>query len=1282
MADFSAQDKFDPSKGFTGVKFGADTELLEVELNEMQKIQNEQRAMLGRSSSQSGVLDWNDITFRWNVGTNDKLGEVQAPSGNGSFALTNDRLNLFVTQPFNVLINGHTLYIEGYDKNYSSEVANFIRLPEPPTEGERTDLVFLEAWFDEVKASEDGSIIDSRFGVETSRREKLRYRFRVVEGVDDSFHKDGLGYRNTGGLYYAPVIAQGGNEQPIENPYPKSTIAEEPYYTASQRRSSSVSYRKRSMYDDGLYIAGSGTQASKDKYKTADGFVYAIPLFLVSRRNSGGFSADNPNGAIAYYGTNSPLNPGKTSTVVNEVEGFKVGDKIGFASTGLHPTTITAIDTASKRISYEPLWEAGEDIGGGGNWSVMILSDRPDKLYSNIVDEKDIRDLRYRASLSGVNLKQVLRDSVDNLLKGNLQSKKRAQFLKTYHGLRKTPVDSNTVVYASFDGANTAEVGNFAPTVNGYKPMPTGLGALLKEGVNQEVTFSDLSGDFTLDLWFYLPELPTTSATLLNLFDSAHPDRSGIELWARPDQNSQLQIQQYNGTDIYSRRDINAGSGSLKVGYTHVRITVNRVNRTYDLYLDGKLVSTDTFHANVVPDTLILNGYKTNKQYSLYTLKKMAYADVSLSKTYKGSDFATLPKDLSLGRAKVAQAFNRQRRNFSDAQMSLAVVGIAKPKAEVSDRGITVTKGTGTNNTIWEEGDKLAVKGLVGEFVASSPSPVVQWADGETVKTVTGTWSGLGTAEATFTLGANTNLDTEKIRIKYTLLTERGQGGMPEVVRNVFGGEFKGQKLQKVYSPAIRASYKGKVAGSDTVVPHSAYFYTGDVEPNPKTHQMSEFATTDPYKWRSYDLISELSTETAGARTTPEKEGKARHIFKINVFRLFEDMFGADFFADCLTTAEKRQKVLDETSLVTFYWWGKGVGRDGNKAYISNWRDDVSEWSYPNENEQHTESSSYAKRIGISMTDSLLKFRLTSDGFMYYMAYTDPTVVPTIDSQIDTNMAYVDVKLKTPEGYEVVAPDTVNTFVNGTTPKQNVLYVRSETKEVMSILPYDNETSGLVSYTDYVPYQGIGGSATIGTLVEAGLMEAVIGGTGSPLGGISKRHRQAVEQLPNSPTKTQDYKRGNGAFRHTTGGSYEARNFRVPALSGVASTHYQTDFASERLTDHLGKRVVIGTPFPHSKGMSQIMFSLTDGVTSFSGYYYPTYNIVDGDKYTLTPDALSFTFIEAFLFVQSGEILLGIINAPSEDLKTGYFYGHSNNDLGGACDAYVIPGRPLMRGGY
>ena len=97
-------------------------------------------------------------------------------------------------------------------------------------------------------------LIDPILGAETTKRVQIQYRLRVVDDVDLT-------------TYYAPlndpaILGQGGMGAPVGG-YPFA----------------------RSLDDPGLWIAGTGSTADQAALGTVDGFVYAIPMFMVTRRN-------------------------------------------------------------------------------------------------------------------------------------------------------------------------------------------------------------------------------------------------------------------------------------------------------------------------------------------------------------------------------------------------------------------------------------------------------------------------------------------------------------------------------------------------------------------------------------------------------------------------------------------------------------------------------------------------------------------------------------------------------------------------------------------------------------------------------------------------------------------------------------------------------------------------------------------------------------------------------------------------------------------------------------
>ena len=128
--------------------------------------------------------------------------------------------------------------------------------------------------------------------VETTLRVQLQYRIRVVENVNFKVQCDGFSS--------ADVLARGTQVNPLPGyefvPADMKSI---------RNNTSAIAY---DVNDSGLYIAGDGSETSSTALGTVDGFVYALPLAFVFRRNDafvggtgGGFEPDlNTNGGLPY----------------------------------------------------------------------------------------------------------------------------------------------------------------------------------------------------------------------------------------------------------------------------------------------------------------------------------------------------------------------------------------------------------------------------------------------------------------------------------------------------------------------------------------------------------------------------------------------------------------------------------------------------------------------------------------------------------------------------------------------------------------------------------------------------------------------------------------------------------------------------------------------------------------------------------------------------------------------------------------------------------------------
>jgi hypothetical protein len=189
--------------------------------------------------------------------------------------------------------------------NYGVQGTNYVVLPAPPLGGERTDLVILEVWRalvspapDSTNKSQAGQIlrygnvkspdvspnqnlsddlVDPTFAEETARRVQIQYRYRVISNLPDKWLQafpDGLD---------CPVAVA-------------NTI---PAYPSPGPDGSPTGFQYMpSPGDAGLWIAGTGDSPSAALLGTVDGYMYAVPICAVFRRNSAPFDRmTNVNGA-------------------------------------------------------------------------------------------------------------------------------------------------------------------------------------------------------------------------------------------------------------------------------------------------------------------------------------------------------------------------------------------------------------------------------------------------------------------------------------------------------------------------------------------------------------------------------------------------------------------------------------------------------------------------------------------------------------------------------------------------------------------------------------------------------------------------------------------------------------------------------------------------------------------------------------------------------------------------------------------------------------------------
>ena len=202
-------------------------------------------------------------------------------------------------------------------------------------------------------------IADPTIGTESTKRIQTQYRIRVTGQAE------AVNFKTEDGFTNANVLAQGTQAAPVAD-YPFVPADN----TTVSLNSDATAYQ---TIDQGLWIAGDGSETAATDLGTVDGLVYAIPLCFVFRRTD----------AYGVGGGGSGFDPlNNTNGALPQTHGAFVNPIIG------------AI---------------------GAN-----RSDRPDGRFNDEILPEDILDLRKQVVPGGMDLKAELDRQMKALLDGNL----------------------------------------------------------------------------------------------------------------------------------------------------------------------------------------------------------------------------------------------------------------------------------------------------------------------------------------------------------------------------------------------------------------------------------------------------------------------------------------------------------------------------------------------------------------------------------------------------------------------------------------------------------------------------------------------------------------------------------------------------------------------------------------------------------------------------------------------------------------------------------------------
>jgi hypothetical protein len=325
----------------------------------------------------------------------------------------------------------------------NTDTYNKIKLNPPSTStgGSRAEVVFLEVWQQRIDVDpaapsvapgkpqrgylyrfgnvEGGfsylqdDLVDPDLNIETTKRVQIQYRIRVVAGVNLSQYPEG----------FDPtlVFAQGALSTP-------STIA--------------FQNMRQDLGDPGLWRAGTGDSTT---FGTVDGYVYAVPLCAVFRRNGAGFSdtgnlagafnrnsiAVNREDATSYTNTislPSDLTETDTQFTLTSISGtvlgtitsygeayFRVDDEIIRVSnvTQTSPTSFVVTIDRGQLQTVVRTHSTGAEL--------TLYTVRPDGLFADQIASTDILDLRHSVA-NKFSYDSVLKTNLISLLRGKLRT--------------------------------------------------------------------------------------------------------------------------------------------------------------------------------------------------------------------------------------------------------------------------------------------------------------------------------------------------------------------------------------------------------------------------------------------------------------------------------------------------------------------------------------------------------------------------------------------------------------------------------------------------------------------------------------------------------------------------------------------------------------------------------------------------------------------------------------------------------------------------------------------
>lgn len=627
---FKYDSNYKKESSFTHIKFGHDLPLLETELNEAQILQEKARTSLARRLTPSGFT------------------ELTAKEFNSSPLLYNPfdsngeaMLNHIAIAPSKAIINGYELMLEGNfkpDISSKNNPSNYILvdLGEASDNYGREDLVYLEVWFQILTGADNiqehgyingnymgYQIIDPRVNAETARRVALYWNIKISNNVMFNQFPNGFGYESKieaqadGGLTFDPIP----NVDIINQHNPLIFISACDDY-----------YKECEFYQDSnLYVAGRPQQLLKSS-SLYDGYVFAMPLFKVVRRNKNPYSIENIDGTI------------------------------------------------SELDAYDSI--ANGDLAGGI---------RPDKLTYDSINPKDILDLRHIANVKEFKQHYYLDKTINSLFSGTLQTKEKNKIRRVQFGMKDINYneDSRIQYNIKFNGslvpfahesneeepefhASNMDNIQYMDSLNGYGLYFNGSN-YVRYNLYNNINVNEGAIDFYFQPYWYGPSsINQTIFTITNSFN--------IPVFIFEKSGKYLIWTQYFGDGINNTVQIDLTNpiitstlSLMSKNIYHIRLAWSKNNNSSGIYINGNCISGRNMYPHNTLSSMNPYWLQLGKKLNLngnedvnntgFIMENFTIYNSFLPEDY----WPNLPKDfIGNGDSLLLPSFNSNLSNFSD----------------------------------------------------------------------------------------------------------------------------------------------------------------------------------------------------------------------------------------------------------------------------------------------------------------------------------------------------------------------------------------------------------------------------------------------------------------------------------------------------------------------------------------------------------------------------------------------------------------------------------------